>query len=84
MDRITQLFNIPPTGTAPISLAEIEALLETRNPTEWNATVAEIEAGRGGHYPPDWWAAVEASGLHHKLVELWALRDAVRAKFERD
>lgn len=80
MDPIKQLINVPPPGTAPITADEIASLCRCRNPKEWNAIVAAIEAGRGGHYPPDWYEAVMRSGLHYELTALWAIRDGVLAR----
>ena len=80
MDAIKDLLNVSPEGTAPITTDEISALCSTRNEREWNAAVAEITSRRAGSYPPDWHAAVMASGLHYEIVALWRLRDGVLAK----
>lgn len=73
MDPIQQLLNVPPAGTATITAEEISSLRSTRNPREWNAAVAAVESARGGHYPPDWYQVVIASGLHHEIAARWEI-----------
>jgi hypothetical protein len=76
MDPIKQLLNTPPAGTSPIYAFEVAALYATANEAEWNRAVTAIQAARGGHYPPDWFEVVMASGLHAEIAASWPKKSA--------
>lgn len=71
-DAIHRLLGVPPTGTPPLTVDEIDSLLRTKSEREWNASVTAIEDARGGHSPPDWWEKVQLTGLHALVVRSWA------------
>ena len=42
---------------------ELDALKNSKNESEWNATCDQIKSARSGQYPPDWHSKVLATGL---------------------
>lgn len=61
-----------------ITEQELKQLEEAQDDVEWNRTIDEIKAKRGGAYPPDWFAKVVQANLNSKIdlsISIIRLRD---------
>lgn len=51
-----------------LSKEEFDRLNNSQTADEWNTICDEVKKKRGGHYPPDWYQKIIASGLAGKAT----------------